>query len=627
MSKALHEEIINEIGTQTLARLGLSIFSFDAYNAYGASVTMSNESIRVYNQHKDTPEKFDKFFNDKYKKYQNAQDSKPNFKKEPHFEQMYEQYKKDPQNFGKNFEKFYKQNKNNKEIFGKDSFLMDLQKRYSGEYSKAFGQYFEELDIGMENIKSAFSIKGEKSYTTDTLFEIQKAQNQIKEGKKLKGEQKAKFDFIMANYDDEVKNMDFNSPDIQALIQSDTREGKGKSLKNHTNTDTITFDKNGKIIKKSQLKVIKDTEGLLEDRYLQHNDELKMPFDDYKRHKANLKEMIKNPKNSQEKAKAQKALEMLNQNNVANRLLCENPRTTAIITQSAVASAHIAQAGASDAVVVALSTLASGAVYEIKDALSGNSNVSIQARIKRLINAMLKNLKEIKGAFVRGAGFGGIDVAIGILGQIFNSIAGKLKVIWKELRSAAKSIYNAIYEYVTGKISSFEKLLSLIIKGFFSAGIIITSVGVESQLEAALAPLITPFVAAFVAPTLAIIVGSIAVVAMSKMVDFALETLFGVFAQAEISKKRYEEIEALCEEMLPNIIADRQKLQERIKQTHYERKLKFEISFEGYKQAVLDKSNEQSFEYLNEICKLYGATLEYKSAEEICKNNRGKLQW
>ena len=548
MSKALHEEIINEIGTQTLARLGLNIFSFDTYNAYGASVTMSNEASRAFNQHKNNPQ--------------------------------------------------------------------------------AFGQYFEELDIGMENIKSAFFNTGEKTYTTDTLFEIQKAQQQIKDGKKLKGEQKIKFDSIIEIYGDEVKNMDFNAPDIQALIQSDTRECKGKALKNHTNTDTVTFDKNGKIIKKAQLKVIKDTEGLLEDRYLQNNDELKMPFDDYKRHKENLEEMIKNPKNSQEKAKAQKALEMLNKNNFANRIICDNPRATAVITQSAVASAHIAQAGASDAVMVALSTLASGAVYEIKDALSGNSSTNIETRIKRLINAVIKSLKEAKGAFVRGAGFGGIDVIIGILGQIFNSIAGKLKVIWKELRSAAKSIYNAIYEYATGKISSFEKLLSVIIKGFFSASIIIiTSTVVESKLEIALAPLITPFVASFVAPVLTIIIGSIAVVAMSKMVDFALETLFGVFAQAEISKKRYDEIEALCEKMLPNIIADREKLEARIKQTHYERKLKFDISFEGYKQAVLDKNNEQSFEYLNEICKLYGAELEYKSAKEILANSTGKLQW
>lgn len=96
---------------------------------------------------------------------------------------------------------------------------------------------------------------------------------------------------------------------------------------------------------------------------------------------------------------------------------------------------------------------------------------------------------------------------------------------------------------------------------------------------------------------------------MSKTVDLALETLFGVFAQAEIAKKRYEEIEALCEEMLPKIIEDRKKLEAMMKQEHFERKLKFEISFESYQKALLNKDNKQGFKYLNEICKLYGGKL------------------
>lgn len=91
-------------------------------------------------------------------------------------------------------------------------------------------------------------------------------------------------------------------------------------------------------------------------------------------------------------------------------------------------------------------------------------------------------------------------------------------------------------DYINGKISSFKELLSTIAKIFFTAVIAIISVGLESKLAVALAPMMTPLVASFVAPALAIIVGSIAVVTMSKTIDFALETLFGVFAQAEISK-------------------------------------------------------------------------------------------
>lgn len=47
-SKALYEEVIDEIGTQTLARFGLNIFSLNTYGAYGASVTTTNIVSRTY---------------------------------------------------------------------------------------------------------------------------------------------------------------------------------------------------------------------------------------------------------------------------------------------------------------------------------------------------------------------------------------------------------------------------------------------------------------------------------------------------------------------------------------------------------------------------------------------------
>ncbi|WP_233707728.1 hypothetical protein [Helicobacter aurati] len=62
MAKALYEEVIDEIGTQTLARLGLNIFSFNTYAAYGASVTMTNDTARAYNRHKNNDKYFGQTF-------------------------------------------------------------------------------------------------------------------------------------------------------------------------------------------------------------------------------------------------------------------------------------------------------------------------------------------------------------------------------------------------------------------------------------------------------------------------------------------------------------------------------------------------------------------------------------
>ncbi|WP_367689045.1 hypothetical protein [Helicobacter pylori] len=52
--------MIEEIGTQTLARLGLNIFSLNTYKAYGASVGMSADTFRAYERHQKTHTTMDK---------------------------------------------------------------------------------------------------------------------------------------------------------------------------------------------------------------------------------------------------------------------------------------------------------------------------------------------------------------------------------------------------------------------------------------------------------------------------------------------------------------------------------------------------------------------------------------
>ncbi|MDE5817690.1 MAG: hypothetical protein K2H55_09320, partial [Helicobacter sp.] len=60
--KELYEEVIDEIGTQTLARLGLNIFNVNTYAAYSASVTMTNDTVRAYNRHKNNDKYFGQTF-------------------------------------------------------------------------------------------------------------------------------------------------------------------------------------------------------------------------------------------------------------------------------------------------------------------------------------------------------------------------------------------------------------------------------------------------------------------------------------------------------------------------------------------------------------------------------------
>ncbi len=400
MTKSLHEEIINEIGTQTLARFGLNIFSLNTYGAYSASVTATNIVSRTY------------------------------------------------------------------DIRNKSANENEALEQRNRRVASSRGYVFEDLDVGQKNIMSEFLNKGQKTYTTDELADIKKIADIIASNKKIENLEpdiQDKFNFIMSNYKEEV------------LKINSSKNMSDNAKKNDPSTDTITFDEKGNIVKKSQHKVIKETKGFFERekfydssgkvlkdengqilykkdengefiyKYLENNDVLTVPFDDYKRHKENLENMIQNSKSEEEKQKAQKALNMLNKNNVTNRIMCENPKTTAVITQSIAASGHVAQAGLSDAIVVALSTLANGAIFEIKDAFSDNgSSVAIEERIKRLLKKVLESFKE---PFQRGASFGAIDIGIGVLSQLFKSNSSKLKILWKKLRTSNKSIFNAIWDY------------------------------------------------------------------------------------------------------------------------------------------------------------------------------------
>lgn len=283
--------------------------------------------------------------------------------------------------------------------------------------------------------------------------------------------------------------------------------------------------------------------------------------------------------------------------------------------QATQASYHIAQAGFSDAIVVALSTLANGTIYELKDVISNKGlNTSIEERIKRLLK---KVLKEFNKTFKRGASFGAVDVGVGILSQIFKSISSKLKLLWKELRSSLKSIYNAIYSYVTGEIKSYKELVSTIIKGLLSAVVVVSTIALEANLEAFLSPIVTPIVASFLAPALSIVIGSIAVVLMSKSVDLALNTLFGVFTQRDMAKMKAEEIRKICEELLPDLISEKEELKTLIAKTYGERKLTYDKSFSDFKNGLATNDIESMMCGLVDINTMYNAKLQFANFGEF----------
>lgn len=282
--------------------------------------------------------------------------------------------------------------------------------------------------------------------------------------------------------------------------------------------------------------------------------------------------------------------------------------------------------------MVILSSIASSAIYEIKDAFVGDTKTPLEKRVKRLLENILNALKEAKSVFLRGSSFGAIDALMGILGQILKSIAAKIKHIWQSIRSAAKSIYNAIYNFITGKVKSFKECLSVILKGIISSLIVASSIGLESVLEAKLGAILTPFIAGIIAPILSVVICGIAVAVANRSIDYALNALFGAFARAEMAKKQYEQIKAICDSMLPQLIADRERLETLIKAAHEEKILKLNMSFADFRVAFAQNNSSKITESLDKICKIYGGELDIKNNDDMKAllqnpNRTGKLKW
>ncbi|RLA79446.1 MAG: hypothetical protein DRG78_12965 [Epsilonproteobacteria bacterium] len=522
-TKAIHEEIIEEIGTQTLAKFGLNIFSLNTFGAYNVSVVATNNITATY-EHR----------------------------------------------------------KNNKQFFGFTH---------------------EAIEVGKNNIDSALHNTGEKSYTTDELSYINKvSKGEFKEGK---------YNSLKS----QLVNQNYTKDEIEKLAS----KYPGFSKENDGLADVIVSDKNGKIIKQEQHKVIRKTKGKdglygKNDKYIQSDDlKIVVAKGDFEKHKNTLEETIKNSNNTKDIEAAKKTLSKLEQSQTS-RDEAKSPRITAFKMQGKQAIGHIAQAGLSDAVIVALSTLANGATWEIKDAYNCTDDISITTRIKRLLK---KVIEEFQKTFKRGASFGALDVGVGILSQIFKSISSKLKMIWKTLRTSMKSIFNAIYSFMNGEIKNYKELMSTIIKGLLSAILVVGTVALETELEVFLSPIVTPIVASFLAPALSIIIGSIAVVVMMKSVDLALNTLFGVFAQRDIAKMKSEEIKKIYEELMPDLIAETDELKFLITNTYKERKLSFEKSFDEFKNGLEAEDVNNIICGLVGINKMYGKKLQFNTQKDF----------
>ena len=380
---------------------------------------------------------------------------------------------------------------------------------------------------------------------------------------------------------------------------------------NNTYTDVVGYDENG-IRHKQQLKAVKDTRILLEERYTisedpQAPDEIVVPADDYDRHRENLERMARSS-DPELAVRAEAALGKLRRSGITREQ-----------TRTAAAYAHIAGQALGDGVCragerVGKGLLAEagllivgGAVWELRDAAGHPASLTVWQRFERFLGIFWKKLSA--AALVRcGREFAleALNMLLGALRNVFAS-AGRLL---SALGQGINTVWESLYDYLTGKISSFSQLVAVVLKTLTTVGIGTLAFALEQELQALGVP-------GVLGGLLAAALAGVAVVFANRGIDAAVFTLANLFSCVEVSRLRRDRIGELCREAIPCLRARREALEADLRGYYRDRESLFRSSFTDFRQALASRDSVRTFMALESFNQAFGCTLGWKTGEDF----------
>ena len=226
---------------------------------------------------------------------------------------------------------------------------------------------------------------------------------------------------------------------------------------NNPYTDVVGYDESG-IKSKQQLKAEKDTRGLLEERYTisqddQAPDVILVPADDYEHHKAELERMACS-QNEELAARAKAALAKLRKSSLTrDQIKTQQAAYTHVAMQTVKDGVCRAGERSMQGILAEAGMLViGGAVWELRDAATNPSELTIWQRLERFLGIFWKKLTA--SAVVRvGKEFAleALHLLFGVLRNIFKSAGALLST----LAQGISTVWESIYDYLTGKIGEY----------------------------------------------------------------------------------------------------------------------------------------------------------------------------
>jgi len=193
-----------------------------------------------------------------------------------------------------------------------------------------------------------------------------------------------------------------------------------------------------------------------------------------------------------------------------------------------------------------------GAAMEIRDAWRNPEEMSLPKRCARLVQAIWQRfLASVKDRSVREIGTEAITAVASVL-------TAPLKMATAAVEKIAHVLRRLWMDFVAGKLKTLADVVSACLKAVFTGASVGVAFAVESELALQFASV--PF-GDILATLCAAVVAGVMIVLGNRGIDYVVRSLFELFQGADVARRRREEIEAFCDEAVPRLIADRERLE------------------------------------------------------------------
>ena len=439
-----------------------------------------------------------------------------------------------------------------------------LHKKKDGQvHPKVQGNSFEELDAHERRRE------GKQVYTTDELAKLKEA-----------------------NPDDTLFK---ENPD---LIRRELAK------KNHPQTDVVEIRPDGEIVTyqhKKYADVDDGVKGFLKDS---DNDHFVVQADQYQDYVAKLDTKIR--EGGPEVERLKKIKEGLQQSAVTSDQ-AESPRKT--VLGKAVGNAGKRTAGnvavgvASDVAVFAFG----GAVSEIRAAYRSPGELTLMERCERLLRAIWERLRAVlKDRSLR-------EIGSEVVLAIVSGLARPLKLAQSAIEKIVDVLRRLWMDFVSGRLKTVAEVVSAALRAVYT----VASIGVAILVEETLAGYLQIPGGDLLAALIAATVAAVMIVVGNRSIEAVVESVAALMAAGALARRRREEIERICNQAIPGLVADRERLVARLDRHFADREAFLHSTFEGLKSSRERQDLEGFVEELRKVNEVYGRAMPWQSAEEI----------